>query len=931
VRFAVPSFPHSNPPTLPMKLFSRLRKPAWENPDAAVRLRAVQTGQQPDLVARLAELAQRDPDPEVRIAALKRVDDLALLERRMRGEHDERVAAAARDGLVEQLCNTARAIDERLAVLATVNDPSALAAVAERAPDGALRRDALARIDRPGFLFVRCLQDPDPALRLWLLERIDSPDALQRLAEAARKRDKKLTRAARERLAALQLAAGDSAALQRGVLALCDQLERLVRELPADRDARLATMRGQWQELAPQVDADLQRRTEGYFAMAETAIAAAQAGPVAVMPAPTADADAPVAIEPAPPSPPSPPDPELDALFDALPAADADDFERRTGDIVQQAQQRRLARPDDAVVEAQFERLQAALSERRANRREARERQREQAVVAAAAALDALETELQAGNLTAARAARQALDGVDLPAALQRRLSRADQQLAKFDRWQRWSGHTVRQRLCEDAEALHGSGLHPDALATRVKELQAEWSRLDALEGEAAPVSDSGIARRFRALCQRALAPARGYFEKRRELRGQRAEQVEQLLEESADLISAANASAGALAAMRRRLGDALHGLDDVSPEKRAVQGRALRERRTEIDAALSACREQAAAEKRRLIARLRRELGQVDGAAGIALARQAQTEWKRLPRAERAEEDALWSELRGLVDPLFERVREQDTAQRAEQTANASATRAVLDELNALAAAGSERLQHAEVHVEGLITRFRALTRPVADDRNPHEGRDAGPARREGRDSGPARRDRPRGAPPRRPAAHPLEAEFNAALGRVDAARKQAAAELEQQSMTRIAEAGALLDRLQAADGDARAELRQAFDRLQLSADARQALQPRLAEIDAGHTSEVADPAAADLLAVRAELAAGIDSPAAAAALRRQEQMRRLASKLEGGLPQSPGDEIRNALIDLQALAGLPPADRDALQQRILAAYQASKGARPG
>ena len=47
-----------------------------------------------------------------------------------------------------------------------------------------------------------------------------------------------------------------------------------------------------------------------------------------------------------------------------------------------------------------------------------------------------------------------------------------------LERWQRWSGNKVRGRLCDEAEALHGSGLHPDALATRVKELQAEWARI---------------------------------------------------------------------------------------------------------------------------------------------------------------------------------------------------------------------------------------------------------------------------------------------------------------------------------------------------------------------------------------------------------------------------------------------------------------------
>src|SRR5690606_41335623 len=103
-----------------------------------------------------------------------------------------------------------------------------------------------------------------------------------------------------------------------------------------------------------------------------------------------------------------------------------------------------------------------------------------------------------------------------LEPAERRRLSALDEQFGKLEQWQRWSGNEVRRRLCDEVEALHGSGLHPDALATRVKELQAEWSRLDALEGDAAPASESGPARRFRALCHRGLRPARGSSEERR-------------------------------------------------------------------------------------------------------------------------------------------------------------------------------------------------------------------------------------------------------------------------------------------------------------------------------------------------------------------------------------------------------------------------------
>ena len=89
----------------------------------------------------------------------------------------------------------------------------------------------------------------------------------------------------------------------------------------------------------------------------------------------------------------------------------------------------------------------------------------------------------------------------------------------------------MRARLCDEIEALASSGLHPDAVAAKVKEAQTEWQRLDDCErapGAESPVT--GLSRRFRALCHRAIAPTRAYFEKRHEVRAAKREEFDALL-----------------------------------------------------------------------------------------------------------------------------------------------------------------------------------------------------------------------------------------------------------------------------------------------------------------------------------------------------------------------------------------------------------------
>jgi hypothetical protein len=166
---------------------------------------------------------------------------------------------------------------------------------------------------------------------------------------------------------------------------------------------------------------------------------------------------------------------------------------------------------------------------------------------------------------------------------------------------------------------------------------------------------------------------------------------------------------------------------------------------------------------------------------------------------------------------------------------------------------------------------------------------------------------------------AHPQEGRFDAALARVQAARERAAAQRERRSLQTICAAGLLLDRYAAAAaGDTRDALRAEFDSLDLPGDARSALQARLNPHPSANAVQQAEQ-----LAVRAELVAGIESPPEAIDVRRQEQRLRLAAKLGGeALPEAPL-EIRAQLIALQSLDGLSPEQREALQKRIMAAFE--------
>lgn len=909
-----------------MKMFTPFRSPAWEQRDPDKRAAAVRDGEAPELLARLPQIAADDEDPAVRRAALGRLRDVGVLLERQRTEADAATRAAAAARLARLLLDPAAglSLEARHAALQLTLPAELVERIAESAPETGLRGAALQRISRTGFLQKRVVEDADAALREAALARIEGEDVLERLAESLRKRDKTLARRARDRVLALRLARGDSATLNQYALDLCDALSQWAQQLPADIDARMAQAREVFEARRPQLDETMQRRVEAYFERVQAARARRETRTAEAAEATVAAAD---------------------AVHEAGAATTA---ETAPADAAPPAK----AAPDFSAFDAALKHVERALRDQKLGEaRPAFEQARE----------------LLARVPRAERARRE-------------RFAQAEEKLGELEQWQRWSGNRVRARLCEDLEALIAAGHHPDAVAHRVRELQAEWAKVEAAEpGDADRTS--GLARRFRALCGKAMAPTKAYFDQRHALREQKREGYETLLGEAAEE-KLALLSAPALVGLRRRLAEGLRGLDELEPKVRSALARRLREGLTRIDAALDAQREEAALARRKLIAKLRRELTHADPAAALDLAREAQLEWKTLPRASREAEAELGKELRALIDPLFAAERESRERSSAELARIDTESRRLLAEIEALSQGDAETLAHAEGRIAALQAQWRELQgsrpKPAVGERRRDErhgpSRGASDARGLRRDSGPrspgesrsaprgtpvgsrdgdgrplrrdeargtdpargARRDDARGGSParssrrddprdrgndaRRPRADDPDRPFDQAVARVRQAQAALEASRRGTRLQAIAEAFALLGRLAENDSDKSEE---AWLALGLDEADRKRLAPRWQQAARQEESTLAmHDGALDEWLVEAELDASLESPPPSQALRRQRQMQRLATRLQGA--SLTAADPRERLLQFAALPSPSPARRAEFERRLQAVLAA-------
>ncbi|HET7925675.1 MAG TPA: DUF349 domain-containing protein, partial [Rhodanobacteraceae bacterium] len=636
-----------------MKLSGFLNKPRWQAKEAAVRRAGVAEDDDAEMLANLSSIAREDADPGVRSAALKRLAEPALAQRIAHEDSDQGVRADAKRlwfDLLAGIHAKAPSPAECERLLRAQDDTALIEHIARNATDAKLRAAALARVTRASLLAERATADASPELRIVALERIEDEGLLDRLAERTRKSDKRVSRRARERADELRIARGDSDVAENIARALCERLERVVREPDAEAVAEIDR---QWSAVEARASERLRARYRAAHALisasreprAEPAEEVVTASPAeeASEPAPPIEAEAVV--------PPESEEPQAAAHVDAAAST---------------PERPRQPKPQD-LVERQ------AATERAEN---------------AVAAFESAVNEGVVSRAHAAHAEIAKLRKTSEPAfsrALLRRVAEAERRYAQLSQWQHWSDNQRRRQLCESIEQLSGSGLHPDAIATRVREAQHEWSRLDAAEGHAAAAhADHGWSRRFHAACRRALEPAKSYFKKRQELRKAHAQEVTSALD-AVRAIPDDSEDWPLIAKTRHAVVDALRSLDRIDPHERKALAKNLKSALTALDARLD--RRYAEIEQRKiaLIAEAEALAGGEPPRRAAALARELQQRWRDAGNGRRDRDQAQWKTFRAALDAMFGKLdaeRSQRTAREAESRTRASSLCAELEAL---------------------------------------------------------------------------------------------------------------------------------------------------------------------------------------------------------------------------------------------------------
>jgi len=675
-----------------MKIFSR--SALHEHEDPAQRVQGV-AALPPDS-GELTRLLAADPAPEVRSAAARRCTELPALVDALSTEADPTVRATVAAALGNVVSDTADATAATAFLAHDACTDAVRAEVARRTTDPERRRVALSNIRDEGLLVDVAVGAERAETRQEAAGRVTTPEALRRMAEAAKNKDRGVARMARQRIDAIEERDGKEKAADE----LIAQLDALaakpgsILSAVVDVDHRWDalhlegddTRRVRWDAARAVVQARFDRERDEHRARTQF-------------------------------------DRRLREWIDALqPPADADGFELKRGELaalrdiakshddanalsmLDEAEARLAgwARDRDAaagaealVVEAEklaadtsidngglperwsaldrsmrtpalTQRFEAALiviEQRRLAQVQAAQQVATQARSHVHTLLHTAEQALAAGQLHSARAAAdeirtaKANAGV-LPKPTVQRISRLVQQLTELERWESFGQRQAREQLCERAEALLVPGMDAPRLAAEVQKLRNEWKALDQ---QHAGVPKS-VWERFDGACEKAYAPAARHF-------AEMAAQRKEARRKREEFIAAATARVPTLLAEPRDMRAIERWLRETDKTWRegdlgSVEPGAWKKLDARMKAALlplrevlSSARDSAKAGRQALIA-------EVTALGAKALDREApsqvkaiqakwQTEAKANPLPQR-DERALWEEFRAACDAVF-------------------------------------------------------------------------------------------------------------------------------------------------------------------------------------------------------------------------------------------------------------------------------------
>ena len=453
-----------------------------------------------------------------------------------------------------------------------------------------------------------------------------------------------------------------------------------------------------------------------------------------------------------------------------------------------------------------------------------------------------------------------------LPRHLEKQLQELDEQLDKVKDWKDYATLPKKRELLKQMQALVGIDEPPDALATKIKRLQEEWKLLSR-----GGFNDDGeLWEQFRQAGDAAFEPCAAYFSDQGKIRQENIEKRERLVKQLQTYDANQDWEQADWRQVAKLVQMAFTEWHTYQPVERAAN----KDVQKDFDAIIGKIRDKLNDEHRRnkdqkkaLLAQAEKLIDMDDNRAAIEQVKLLQERWKLIGSASHKADQALWKQFRKHCDQVFEKRKQINADFKAELNDNKSKALALINELHKFAQTGLTEMLAARERVEEIRNEFQAIGNLPKEKANE------------------------------------LQKQFRNALDNIDKAIRREQAKIKAGAWDELLSVYAKLKDycLTSAPEQSAEELKSTFESLLQASEnwpkgGVNSLQKLLANVESNN--HMADENQRRLLCIRAEILAGLDSPAEDHSLRMDYQVKQLAK----GFGQAQ-HQFKNAKEALQSI----------------------------
>ena len=294
-----------------------------------------------------------------------------------------------------------------------------------------------------------------------------------------------------------------------------------------------------------------------------------------------------------------------------------------------------------------------------------------------------------------------------------RKLHTMTPRLQELQSWRAWGADEVRQRLCEQMEALIGSEQPPAELASEIRRLRNAWQQLPA----SGTAGSRSLRKRFDKAASEAYKPCALFFKQQVAERNRNLERKLALLTQLEEFLAAAEWSHmdwHAAVKFQRQISNDWRRAGPVDRSKgRELEAR-YRNSMGIVNEYLSMERQRNRVQREALIERLRGLLAVEDIHAAIDECKRLQGRWQVTVAGKRQQENTLWQEFRAACDEVFARRKQQHEARHQLENQNRAHKQQLCEQLEGLTNSTLAALDDAERQQQRILDAWQA-SGPVA------------------------------------------------------------------------------------------------------------------------------------------------------------------------------------------------------------------------